>query len=112
MIDAAGAGLDIRAAEFFLFQFLPEPRDDRRPRHEHRGIFRHHRIVARGQPRGAEACHRTETKPDHRHDSHVGHRVPVPTRAADAARQIGRALGLDGLHRTAAAGALDHADDR
>src|SRR5689334_7999688 len=31
--------------------------------------------------------------------------------AADAAGQIGRALGLDGLDRTATTGALDDADD-
>src|SRR6267154_2926323 len=32
--------------------------------------------------------------------------------AADAAWQIGGSLGLDGLHRTAAAGTFDDADDR
>src|SRR5262249_40922356 len=44
--------------------------------------------------------------------SEIFGRVAVPARAADATGQIGRALGLDGLHRTAAARALDDTDDR
>ena len=65
-----------------------------------------------GEPCGAEACDRAKPEPDHRHMRHVGHCVPVPARAADAARQIGRASGLDGFHRTATTRAFDHANDR
>ena len=112
MIDAAGAGLDVGAAELLLCQVLAEPFHHRRPRDEHRGVFRHDGIMRRRQPRRAEACNRAQPKTHHRHARQVRHRVPIPARAADAAGQIGRALGLDRLHRAAAAGAFDHTDDR
>ena len=112
MIDAAGAGLDIGAAEFLLGEILAEAFHHRRTRDEHRRVLGHDRIMAGRQPRRAEARDRAEPQSDHRHPRHVRRRVPVPARAADAAGQIGRALGLDGLHRAAAAGAFDHADDR
>ena len=41
IVDAAGAGLDIGAAEFLLGEILAEPFDDRRARDEHRGVLRH-----------------------------------------------------------------------
>ena len=112
MVDAAGAGLDVGAAKFLLCQILAEPFDDRRAGDEHRRVLGHDGIMARRQPRRAEARDRAQPKADHRHARHVGDRVPVPARAADAAGQIGRALGLDRLHRAAAAGTFDHADDR
>lgn len=68
--------------------------------------------MRRRQPRGAKPGDRAKPKADHRHLRQIRRRVPVPAGAADAARQIGRALGLDGLDRAAAAGAFDHADDR
>src|SRR5438552_1652814 len=111
MIDAAGAGLDLGAAELLLGEVLPEPLHHRRPRDEHRRIPGHDRIMRRGQPRRAETRDRAEAQPHHRHARHVRGRVPVPPRAADAAGQVGRALSLDGLDRTAAAGAFDDADD-
>ena len=112
MVDAAGAGLDVGAAEFPFCQILAEPFDHRRTRDEHRRGLGHHGIMAGRQPRGAEAGDRAEPEADHRHAGHVGDRVPVPAGAADAAGQIGRAPGLDGLDRAAAAGAFDDADDR
>ena len=112
LIDAAGARLNIRPAEFLLAKVLAQPLHHRRTRDKHRGAFGHHRIMAGGKPSGAETRDRAEPKPDHRHASEVGSRISVPTGATDAARQIGRALGFDGLHRPSAAGAFDQADDR
>ena len=112
MVDAAGAGLDVGAAEFLFCQVLTEPFHHRRAGDEHRRRLGHDGIVAGGEPRRAKARDRAEPEADHRHARHVRRRVPVPARAADAAGQIGRALGLDGLDRAAAAGAFDDADDR
>lgn len=111
MIDRAGAGLDVGAAELLLREVLPQRLHHRRPRDEHRGLPGHDRIVAGGKPRGTEPCDRAEAECDHRHARQVLRREAIPARAADAARQVRRALGLDGLDRTAAAGAFDDADD-
>ena len=112
VIDAAGAGLDFPAAQFLLAEILAEPFHHRRAGDEHRRAFGHHRIMAGRKPRRAQPRDRAEPQAHHRHARHVRRRVPVPARAADAARQVGGALGLDGFYRAAAAGAFDHADDR
>ena len=65
-----------------------------------------------GKPGRAEPRDRAQAKRDDRHVREILRRIAIPARAADAAGQIGRALGLDGFHRTAAAGAFDDADDR
>ena len=111
MIDAAGAGLDIGAAEFLLAEILAEPLHNRRPGDEHRRVFCHHRIMAGRKPRRAQSRDRAQPQAHHRHAGHVRGRVRVPAGAADAARQIRRALGFDGFHRAAAAGAFDQPDD-
>ena len=61
---------------------------------------------------GTEACDRAEAERDHRHKPQiVGHVLVAHRGAAEAARQIGAARGLDGLYRTTTARALDDADD-
>ena len=112
IVDAAGAGLDVRAAEFLLGQVLSKPLHHRRTGDEHRGVLGHDRVMRGRQPRRAEARDRAEAKADHRHAGHVRNRVRVRARTADAAGQIGRAPGFDGFHGAAAAGAFDQADDR
>ena len=112
MIDAARTGLDLPAAELGLLQRLPKPRHHRGTCDEHRRLLGHDGIMARRQARRAEP--RDRTKPE-RHDGHMreifGHVIEA-ARAADAAGQVRRALRLDRLHRAAAAGPLDHANDR
>lgn len=111
MIDRAGLGLDVGAAELLLREILPQRLHHRRACDEHRGRLGHDGIVAGGQTRRAQARNRAEAEGDHRHTREVLRREAIPAGAADAARQIGCALGLDGLDRAAAAGALDDADD-
>ncbi len=112
MIDAAGAGLDIGAAEFLFCQILTETFYDRRTGDEHRRRLGHHGIMGRRQPRRAEARDRAKAQVHHGHAGHVGGGVQIGARAADASGQIGRPLGFDGFDRAAAAGTLDDADDR
>ncbi len=61
---------------------------------------------------GAETGNRTEAEAHHRDPGHVFRREAIELGPADAAGEIGRAAGFDGLDRAAAAGALDDADDR
>ena len=65
-----------------------------------------------GKPCRAKPCDRTQAQAHHGHPRHVRGRVPVPAGAADAARQIGGALGFNGFHRATAPGAFDQANDR
>ena len=58
IVDAAGARLNIGAAEFLLAEILAEPLHDRRPCDEHRRVFCHYRIMAGGKSR------RTQTRDD------------------------------------------------
>src|SRR3546814_11517808 len=60
MVDAAGLGLDLPAAERLLLEVLPRLCYDRRAGDEHgRGALGHHRIMADGEAGGAEAGDRT-----------------------------------------------------
>ena len=112
MVDTAGAGLDVGAAELLLGEILTKPLHDRRTRDKHRRVLGHDRIMAGREPRRAQPRDGAEAQAHHGHTGHVRRGVPVRAGAADAAGQIGGSPGLDGLHRTAAAGTFDDADDR
>lgn len=111
MIDRAGLGLDVGAPELLLREILPQRLHHRRACDEHRRLPGHDRIVAGRKARGAQARNRAEAECDHRHAREILRREAIPAGAADAARQVSRAFGLDCFDRAAAAGALDHADD-
>ena len=113
VIDRAAGDLHVPAAELLLGARLAQPLHHRRAGDEHRrDLLHHHRVMAGGQPRGAEAGDRAQAQRHHRHRPHVvGHQVERGG-LRQPAGQVGAAGGLDRLHRTAAAGALDQPDDR
>ena len=92
-----------------LVTFSPSARDHRRPGDEHlRDALDHQRVVARHDPRGAEARDRAEAE---RHDRHRA-RLSTNQLPAGIGRHVGVAERLDGLDRAAAAGAVDQPHDR
>ena len=68
--------------------------------------------MARCQARSTQPGHRAQPDPDHRHIGQIGRHHVETAGAADTTRQVGRALGFDGLDRAAAARALDDPHDR
>ncbi len=101
--------MDVGRAKLVLGDRPAEPRHDRRPGDEHvRDALDHHRVVAGREPRRAQARDRAEPQRHDRHGAHVLHH-PVPGRIG---RHVGVALGLDGLDRAAAAGAVDQPHQR
>ena len=109
VVHGAVAGMDGAAAELVLLVALLHPRHHRWTRDEQlRGVFHHHRIMARRHPRRAQPRDRTQGERHHRHHRHVLHHL-FPDGDGGNLRP---AVLLDVLHRTAAAGAVDQAQHR
>jgi biotin carboxyl carrier protein len=100
--------MNLAAAQFFLGQSLPGTRHHRRARYEHvRNALDHQRVMAAHQPSRAEPRDRAKAERHDRHSAHVGD-DPIPRRIG---WHISVAHRLDGLDRTASAGAVDQADE-
>ena len=109
--------MDLRAAEVFLGLLVvgrtlvgfTQPVDHGGPGSEDLAeALDHDRVMAGDRACRAEPGSRAERKGDDRHRVEVLHHV----RPAGDGRDIGRADLFERLHAAAAAGAVDHADDR
>ena len=109
VVDRAVAGVDRAAAERLLVDLLAEPGHDRRTGDEQlRRALHHHAVVTRDDAGRAETGDRAETARHDRNRRQIGDDV-LPSRVERHERTPFR---LERLHRTAAARAVDEADDR
>ncbi len=100
--------MDLVAAELLLRHLFTEAGHDWRPGHEHlRGAAHHDGVVAVRHPGGTETGHRSERQ---RHDRHGG-QVVDRVLPAEQRRDVGAAVGVERLDRTATAGAVDQSHD-
>ena len=109
IVHHAVLAVDVGAAEPFLVDVLADGFRHRRSGDEHLAqALNHDAVVAGRHPARAQACARPQRKRHHRHGRHVRHH-PFPARRL---RNVGARILLQHLHRAAAAGPVDEANER